>query len=163
MKCENCGEQMPIRYAYCQKCGKKLNAPSNFNNLYYDKIRCYNGKFDLMSGLDFEYYCGILLNEIGFSSIKFTPKSKDHGVDIFAFSVGAEFAIQCKCSCDPIGVSAVRDAFSGKHIYKKDVAIVMTNSNFTDQAKEEANILGVKLWGNPYLSYLTDRYYWGKI
>ena len=33
-----------------------------------------------------------------------------------------------------------------KKIYKKDIAVVLTNRYFTDQAIEEAEELGVKLW-----------------
>lgn len=132
---------------------------SNLTIIDYEKIRLYHGKFDLMTGEDFEQYCGILLDELGFSRIKFTKKSKDHGVDIIATIFDSTFSIQCKCSGDPIGVSAVRDVFAGKFIYKSDVAVVMTNSSFTEQAKEEADILGVKLWGREHICYLTDTYY----
>lgn len=132
---------------------------SNSNFINYERVRHYQGKFDLMTGEDFEQYCGILLNELGFSNIKFTPKSKDHGIDILATIIDSTFSIQCKCSIDPIGVSAIRDVFAGKFIYKSDVAVVMTNSSFTEQAKEEADILGVKLWGREHICYLTDTYY----
>lgn len=125
----------------------------------HQRIEMYNGKFELMTGEDFEQYCALLLSKIGFKNIKFTAQSGDHGSDILAEAIGATYAIQCKCYSDVIGVSAVRDAYVGKIIYKKDVAIVMASNYFTKQAQEEAEILGVKLWDKEYMNFFTDEFY----
>ena len=45
-----------------------------------------------------------------------------------------------------VGNSSVKEAFSGKAYYNRDIAVVMTNSKFTEQAIEDASRLGVKLW-----------------
>ena len=62
------------------------------------------------------------------------------------------YAIQCKCYSSNIGNSAVQQAHTGKSIYHKDIAVVMTNSHFTAQAIKDAELIGVKLWDREKLS-----------
>ena len=102
--------------------------------------------YDLMDGHDFEYFCADILKKNGFISVEVTTGSGDHGIDILAEKDDISYAIQCKCYSDNVGNSAVQQAHSGKTIYNKDIAVVMTNRYFTQQAIEEANKLGVKLW-----------------
>ena len=102
--------------------------------------------FDYMDGHDFEYFCADILTKNGFSSVEVTQGSGDHGIDILAEKDGITYAIQCKCYSKDIGNAAVQQAHTGKSIYKKDIAVVLTNRFFTQQAQEEANALGVKLW-----------------
>ena len=54
--------------------------------------------------------------------------------------------IQCKCYSGNVGNSAIQEAFSGKSIYNADIAVVLTNSYFTKQAIEDAQLLRVRLW-----------------
>lgn len=102
--------------------------------------------YDLMDGHDFEYFCADILKKNGFINVEVTRGSGDHGIDVIAEKDGISYAIQCKCYTDNVGNSAVQQAHSGKTIYNKDIAVVMTNRYFTQQAIEEANKLGVKLW-----------------
>lgn len=112
-------------------------------NIYQDETAL---DFDSMSGLDFEYFCADLLKNNGFKNIEVTQGSGDHGIDILAEKDDITYAIQCKCYSKDIGNSAVQQAHTGKSIYKRDIAVVLTNKYFTPQAKEEAALLGVKLW-----------------
>ncbi|WP_320976953.1 restriction endonuclease [Enterocloster asparagiformis] len=130
-----------------------------FENLYkqYTLSDNTDRQFDNMSGHDFEYFCADLLSRNGFIKIKVTQGSGDHGVDILAEKDGISYAIQCKCYSGNVGNSAVQEAHTGKSIYKKDIAVVLTNRYFTDQAINEANILGVKLWNrNSLLSFINS-------
>lgn len=102
--------------------------------------------FDSMSGHEFEYFCADILKKNMFINVEVIPGSGDHGIDILAEKDGISYAIQCKCYSKDIGNAAVQQAHTGKSIYKKDIAVVLTNRNFTSQAKEEAAVLGVKLW-----------------
>ena len=112
--------------------------------------------FDIMNGHDFEYFCADLLTKNGFSSVEVTLGSGDHGIDILAEKDGITYAIQCKCHSKDIGNPAVQQAHTGKSIYKKDIAVVLTNRDFTTQAKEEAEMLGVKLWNREKLLSLIN-------
>ena len=113
--------------------------------------------FDNMSGHDFEHFCADVLEKNGFKNVEVTQGSGDHGIDILAEKDDITYAIQCKCYSKDIGNSAVQQAHTGKSIYKKDIAAVMTNRYFTQQAKEEAELLGVKLWDRDKLLSLLEQ------
>lgn len=111
-----------------------------------ERISLYNKKFDYMEGHDFEYYCADLLRKNGFSNVEVTQGRGDHGIDILAEKEDITYAIQCKCYSSDIGNAAVQQAYTGKMIYKRDIAVIITNRHFTAQAIEEASTLSVKLW-----------------
>lgn len=122
--------------------------PSSFSNTYYKEpdTDYSQANFDNMSGIEFEKYCAYILSKNDFTEIKITPASGDHGIDILALKNEITYAIQCKCYSDNVGNAAVQQAHTGKSLYHKDIAVVMTNRYFTAQAIEEAKSLGVKLW-----------------
>lgn len=111
-----------------------------------ERVALYNNQYDYMDGHDFEYYCADILKKNGFSNVEVTQGSGDHGIDILADKDDISYAIQCKCYSSNIGNAAVQQAHTGKSIYHKDIAVVLTNQYFTTQAREEADVLGVKLW-----------------
>ncbi len=111
---------------------------------------------DKMDGHSFEYYCAELLKKNGFVDVEVTRGSGDHGVDILADKDDNSYAIQCKCYTSNIGNAAVQQAYTGKDLYKKDIAVVLTNQYFTPQAKAEADRLRVKLWDRDKLRELIS-------
>lgn len=125
----------------------------NFESFYEaitprgDKIhKLKKMNMDSMEGPAFENFCAKVLKLNGFDHIKMTPSSSDRGVDITARKGGKLFAIQCKRYSKNVGNKAIQEAYSGKSIYKADYAVVMTNSHFTKQAKQDAAKLHVLLW-----------------
>lgn len=116
-----------------------------------------SANFDLMNGAEFEHFCADLLRKNGFSRSEVISGSGDHGIDILAEKDGITYAIQCKCYSSNIGNAAVQQAHAGKSFYKKDIAVVLTNRHFTQQAKEEAETLGVKLWDRDKLNELIEK------
>lgn len=113
--------------------------------------------FDNMEGHEFERFCADVLLKNGFESAEVTQGSGDHGIDILAEKDGITYAIQCKCYSSNIGNAAVQQAHTGKSIYRKDIAVVLTNRYFTAQAKEEAAALGVKLWDRDKLNSMIEK------
>lgn len=107
---------------------------------------------DIMEGHDFEYFCADILKKNGFINVEVTRGSGDHGIDVLAEKDDITYAIQCKCYSSNIGNAAVQQAHTGKSLYHRDVAVVMTNQYFTQQAKEEAESLRVKLWDRDKLN-----------
>ena len=99
-----------------------------------------------MSGEEFEKYVANKLIAKGYRNIQFTPATGDYGVDILATKHGKVYAFQCKCYTGSVGVHAVQEIYSGSKKYKADKAIVVTNSQYTPNAKELAHDLGVSLW-----------------
>ena len=118
-------------------------------------LDCQN--FDRMSGIEFENFCLKILEKNGFNDLSLTKASGDHGVDIFASKNDVTYAIQCKCYSSAVGNAAIQQALSGKEFYKKDIAVVLTNSLFTPQAQREAKVLGVKLWNRTILKEMINQ------
>lgn len=116
----------------------------------------YNSDYDSMDGHQFEYFCADTLKKNGFINVEVTQGSGDHGIDVLAEKDGITYAIQCKCYSSNIGNAAVQQAHTGKSLYRKDIAVVMTNRYFTSQATEEANSLGVKLWDRDKLNEMLN-------
>ena len=113
--------------------------------------------FDRMTGYEFEEFCAKLLSWNGFRNVRQSSGSRDHGVDLVAEYEGSLIAVQCKCYGKPVGNTAVQEVYSGKDIYLADYAAVLTNSCFTPQAEEDAEKLGVFLWGREELMALIRR------
>ena len=113
--------------------------------------------YDNMDGHDFEYYCADILRKNGFCNVEVTQGSGDHGIDVLAEKDGISYAIQCKCYSSNIGNAAIQQAHTGKSLYRKDIAVVMTNRFFTQQAINEANELGVKLWDRTKLNEMIEK------
>ena len=113
--------------------------------------------FDDMDGHQFERFCSDILRKNGFENVEVTQGSGDHGIDILAEKEDITYAIQCKCYSSDIGNAAVQQAHTGKSIYHKDIAVVLTNRYFTAQAKEEAAALGVKLWDRDKLNSMIEK------
>jgi len=112
---------------------------------------------DNMEGHDFEYFCADILRKNGFINVEVTQGSGDHGIDVLAEKDDITYAIQCKCYSSNIGNAAVQQAHTGKTLYHRDVAVVMTNQYFTQQAKEEAQTLRVKLWDRDKLNDFIEK------
>ena len=102
--------------------------------------------FSSMTGWDFERYCADCLLKKGFTKAEVTSGSGDHGVDIIAEQNGIRFGIQCKLYQGQIPNKAVQEAYTGASYYDCDVAVIMSNSELTKQAQEEARKLRVKFW-----------------
>lgn len=117
--------------------------PSEYN---YTRIQMYNGKYDYMDGLDFEFFCADLLKKNNFYNVSVTPGSADQGIDIIAFKDGVKYGIQCKCYSSDIGNKAVQEVFAGAKFYDCHVPVVLTNRYFTNSAIELAEKINVLLW-----------------
>ena len=115
-----------------------------------------NFSYDNMTGHEFEDFCAKLLRKNNFKNVEVTQGSGDHGIDILAEKDDISYAIQCKCYSSNIGNSAVQQAHTGKTLYHRDIAVVITNQYFTQQAIKEATALGVKLWDRNKLNQMID-------
>jgi len=92
---------------------------------------------DKMTGLEFERYLTGLLRKQGYSSIRLTEKY-DYGIDIIAIKDGITWGIQAKRYKGLVDVDAVRQVVTALAKYNCDRAMVITNSYYTEFAKELA-------------------------
>ena len=127
----------------------------NFENDYKNRskglpedvfVRNELAKIDAMNGLDFERYCARLLYMFGFKNVKVTPSSGDFGVDIIAIDGATTFAVQCKRYSGNLGAKPIQEVYTGMRHYGANNALVITNSFFSDKAKQLADETGVTLW-----------------
>lgn len=109
---------------------------------------------DCMDGNKFEYYVAELLRNNGYSKVSVTKSSGDFGVDIIAFKDNQKWAFQCKNYSSKLGVSPIQEVYSGAAKYNAQTAVVITNSFFTEHAKELARDLNVLLWDRVKLAKL---------
>ncbi|WP_179395179.1 restriction endonuclease [Lacticaseibacillus absianus] len=112
---------------------------------------------DAMAGEDFEHFCAYLLKRNGFKHIKVTRFAGDQGIDIIATKKKRTVGFQCKRYTGFVGNKAVQEVWTGHNFYKLDEAAVITNSEFSDAAKELAEDLGVLLIDRPHLRRLMRR------
>jgi hypothetical protein len=116
---------------------KIKQAPSN---------RAYTiNDIDLMSGQEFEQFLAILFSKMGYET-EVTKGSGDQGIDVIASKDGTNIGIQAKCYSGSVGNGAIQEAVAGRNYYHLDKAIVVTNSGFTNSAKELAEANSVVLW-----------------
>lgn len=140
-------------YNICRK------IPETFSSRTYideKSLEYENIEYDHMDGVNFESFCAHILTANGYKNVKTTPASGDHGIDLLAEKDDISYAIQCKRYSSNIGNAAVQQAHTGKSLYHKDIAVVLTNRYFTQQAIDEAKELGVKLWDRDKLKEMLQ-------
>lgn len=102
-------------------------------------------EIDELSGEEFESFLSRLLPHFGFSNIRGTPKTGDQGADLLADVEGKRAVIQAKRQRASVGNGAVQEAIGAMSFYDANAAWVITNSTFTDAARDLANRAGVRL------------------
>ncbi|MBO4856961.1 MAG: restriction endonuclease [Treponema sp.] len=109
-----------------------------------------HGYRDDMTGYEYEQYCADLFKYFNWNA-KATKKSGDFGADVIATKDGIKIVVQCKKWKGSVGFEAVKEVFTAKTINKADYAIVITNSHFSQAAKQGAKDTGVILIRHPEL------------
>lgn len=108
-----------------------------------------------MTGLEFEGYLMGLLKRHG-CSVSGTPKTGDKGADILARIDERVIVIQAKRSASPVGTKAVQEVVAAVAYYGGTEAWVMTNSTFTQAARELAGRNRVRLVAQVDLASVGD-------
>ena len=98
---------------------------------------------DKMDGGTFEHFCADLLRVNGWTDVRVTPASGDHGIDITAEKDDIKWGFQCKRWGDTkVDAIAIGQTYKGKALYECDMVAVITTSTLTAQAEGEAKQLG---------------------
>jgi Predicted endonuclease distantly related to archaeal Holliday junction resolvase and Mrr-like restriction enzymes len=121
--------------------------------IYYvqEKLRKANiNEIDKMSGTMFERYLEQFFKRQGWQ-VKRTGGKGDYGADLILSSATKKVVVQAKRWKKNVGYEAIQQAYTSKDIYGCHEAWVVTNSGFTEQAREGAKRLGVKLWDREVL------------
>ena len=103
-----------------------------------------------MTGVEFENFVCSIFEKMGYTP-KITPITGDQGIDVIAEKNGKKIGVQCKRYADKITNKAIQETVSGKAYYGLDKIMVITNSRFTQSAKDLANANDVVLWDRDFL------------
>lgn len=106
---------------------------------------------DKMDGRTFEKYLETLFERLEYK-VDRTKYVGDYGADLVTYKDGIKTVIQAKRHRNKIGVKAIQEAVAAKGFYDCQKAMVVTNSFFTDQAKQLASKNNVELWDKKDLS-----------
>ena len=99
---------------------------------------------DIKDGVSFEYYVQQVFLSDGIQALT-TPTTNDYGSDLIVKYNGFTFSIQCKYYTNPVGIKAVQEVMGSLKYYEADYGAVITNSIFTQQAKNLARTNGILL------------------
>jgi len=118
--------------------------------------------FNRLSPYDAELKFCDILTRMGYSA-HVTKKSEygsDHGVDIIAKKNGNTIAVQVKkwAPHNLVGAKEVQMLLGSMFRHKADKCILMTTSDFTEQAYEQAKDSPIELWNGKYLESLLKKY-----
>jgi len=116
-----------------------------------EKLKKANiNQIDKMSGTMFERYLEQFFKRKGWN-VKRTGGKGDYGADLILSSAKKKVVIQAKRWKKNVGYEAIQQAYTSKDIYGCAEAWVITNSGFTEQARDGAKRLGVILWDREIL------------
>ncbi len=94
-------------------------------------------ELDRMSGTDFEEWVGARLHGAGWT-VDRQPRSGDFGADLIIERKGLRLAVQVKRRAGTVGNRAVQEAVAGAEFHDCRAVVVITQSRFTDAAREQA-------------------------
>ena len=124
----------------------------------YEKDKLSKSGFneiDQMDGLKFEKYLAALFENLGYS-VRRTPYHNDYGADLIVSKDGQKIAVQVKRYRRNVGVKGIQEAVAACGKYHCQRAMVVTNSYFTEQAKELAKANSVDLWDRTKLERMMQ-------
>jgi Holliday junction resolvase-like predicted endonuclease len=144
-----------------QKAGIDANEAADYERIAADKWRRFHklrnlAALDDLDGIEFEAAIAALYQRHGYE-IVITRATGDFGVDILATKGSKKLAIQTKRHASSVGVKAVQEVAAGAVYYKATEAVVVTNSFYTEQAKELAEKLDVRLINKKHLATMWQQ------
>lgn len=114
-----------------------------------------------LTGYQFEEFVANLFQRMGYRTTT-TPKSQDYGIDVVAKGHSDVVAIQCKRFDEGqnVGNRDIQRARGSMDFYKANKCIVVTNQDFTVQAKDQARRTKyIELWGKRTLHEMVRTYF----
>lgn len=133
-----------------------------FLELKNDKIEVLiHSEYALISPFEFEDLVAKLFNQLGYHT-EVTPRTGDYGVDVIAKNGKDIIAIQAKkyARGNKVGNRDVQQLLGAMQFrkVKANKAILITTSDFTFQAKEQAKETPIELWDGDYINSMLRKY-----
>lgn len=109
-------------------------------------------EIDRMSKKDFQHFCRQLLKKVGYQIQR--PRKAKEWITFIMEKDGQLRAVMVRQYAGPVGARPVERAAEGAASNKCARAIVLTNREFTEEARQRAGQLGVELWDRDKLADL---------
>jgi restriction system protein len=106
---------------------------------------------DAMEGTRFEEFLAELFSHLGYH-VQLVGNSHDFGADLVLASRRQRIVVQAKRYNGNVGIAAVQEVLGAVQYYHGMRGIVVTNSGFTESARELAARSGVELWDRQRLA-----------
>lgn len=107
-------------------------------------------RVDTMSGVEFENFVANIFRRNGYR-VRTTATTGDFGADLILSGNGERICVQCKRYQKPVSLKAVQEVTSAKSFYNCGSAVVITNSHYTDAARQLAKSNSVVLYDREWL------------
>ena len=107
-------------------------------------------EIDQMTGVAFERRLVVLFRALGYQ-VTHVGAVGDFGGDLVLSKDGVRTVVQAKRYGKNVGVRAVQEVVAAKSMYDCTAALIVTNRDFTAQARTLARRAGVELWGREQL------------
>lgn len=116
--------------------------------------------FSHLSHFEFEAFIGKLFKRMGYETTV-TRKTGDFGIDVIAKNSKNTIAIQVKQNSpgNHVGAVTVQNVLGSMWRYKANKAIIITTSDFTVQAEQQAREAPVELWNKAVLHRMVRKYF----
>ena len=125
------------------------------------KIRNYRNisieEIDKMDGIEFELVLQTLFQKMGYN-VELTSHTNDMGADLILSKYGERISVQAKNWSANVGNSAIQEVVTSLKVYKTQRGMVITSSDFTNQAKTLVHHNHVELWNREKLIETLNRY-----
>jgi hypothetical protein len=131
------GESLPIETEFI---APQAIAPSPKSSSDFVTIE----DIDTMEGKEFEFFLKLFFQKQG-DSVEILPPKRSNGVDLIVKKPHIRAVVRVKRQSQPVGPEAVEQVRRAKPSERADQAWVITNSSFSDEARESASISGVIL------------------
>lgn len=119
-----------------------------------------SNNFANLTHFEFEQFIGVLFQKMGYQTTV-TRKTVDYGVDVIAKKGDDVIAIQVKKNSigNNVGDIVVQNTLGGMWKYKANKAIIITTSDFTTMAHEQARGAPIELWNKRTLHQMVRKYF----
>lgn len=119
-----------------------------------------SNNFANLNHFEFETFIAKLFQKMGYQT-EVTRKTGDYGVDVIAKKDDDVIAIQVKKNShgNNVGDSVVQNTLGGMWKYKANKAIIITTSDFTTMAHEQARSAPIELWNKKTLHQMVRKYF----
>lgn len=102
------------------------------------------GNVDAMTGTQFEDMLGVVFGMLGYR-VEHTGQTGDFGADLILQQGSRRVAVQAKRYSSNVGNKAVQEVYASMRHYGASEGWVVTNSDFTSAAREQADSCGIRL------------------